>query len=145
MRRGAVGNQLSFLSFLFLLSIVGVGIVAGTLLFFGGGTDYRVDESVGVGYLLEQCIRNEAFIDSLASCGIDELAIGRMGSLVSVCAGDCFKQTSRQLLRVGDSTETCRIAGGKNSAYPGCAERYFIHEGTTYHIVVGTFVGGKSR
>ena len=59
-KKGQLGEQLVVFAFLFLMAVVGGGIVIGTSMFVGSGYDFREGDARLLGVKIENCV-NDGF------------------------------------------------------------------------------------
>lgn len=57
-KKGELGEQLIFFAFIFLMAVVGGGIVIGTSIFIGSGYDFREGDANLLGAKIESCVDN---------------------------------------------------------------------------------------
>ena len=141
-RKAQLGDQVMIFPFLFIMILIGGGIVGGTLLFFGNEYDVRQSEANTLAYTLQTCIQQHTFnwesadIDSeiYKTCHLDGSALSE-GSLIRL------KRNSVQILTVNiGKVEGCFFIGAtKNPAYPKCTTLRFSKDGTSYELTTGSF------
>ena len=73
--RGQLGDQLVFFAFIFLMGLVGGGIVIGTLVFVGEGNDFRASDAGLFGDKIEKCVNNGFELNSLKEIGDSDMAM----------------------------------------------------------------------
>lgn len=141
-RRAQLGDQVMIFPFLFIMILIGGGIVGGTLLFFGKEYDVRQSEANTLAYVLQRCVQQNTFNWNAADieqelyklCKIDGLILSE-GSLVRL------KRNSVDVFSINSGKiEGCFFTGAaKNLAYPKCTTVTFSKEGTNYELTTGSF------
>jgi len=63
--RGQLGDMLVFFVFAFLMGVIGGGIVVGTLIYVGGGYDFRAGDASLLGITIQKCAANGFDLNSL--------------------------------------------------------------------------------
>lgn len=149
-KKGLLGEQLMIFPFLFFLVIIGVGIVGGVLLFFGGEYDYRsVDASV-LNYKIRECLVEEDIDFSLEGedfekdiyekCLIDKNALVSHNLFFRICrdSENCFLDDN-PLISMGSNYQSCEFEGVKdNNAFPKCKKGSVFVEGMRYDVISGS-------
>jgi hypothetical protein len=89
--RGTVGDQLMIFQFLFLLFIVGIGIVAGVAILYGGDYDSRKVEAEILNYRVKECfLANEKISDDFfGKCDFDQKIIEKYYK-IRICEGEDY-------------------------------------------------------
>jgi len=141
------GEALLFFAFIFIMSIIFVGIILGVSGFYGGGYDFRQLESEILYDKVSKC-----FLESEKDFFSDDFK----GKLMEECrfnenVGEnhliYFNRTSDGevfFLGVLDYTNQCFFEGAeKNLAFPKCVKKTLVKNGESFEIIVGA--NQKSR
>ncbi len=144
-RKGEVGNQVMFFSFLFLLFVIAVGIVAGVALFYGFDYEFRNVEAELLRVQTERCVLNNELNDSFRDnffdkCGFNKDVIENSGLKIRVCidGNDCITE-DKAYISVGSNFQTCDFEGAKaNDAFPKCVKKIFVKEGRNIEIITAS-------
>ncbi len=133
-KRGALGEQLHIITFLFLLIVAGLGIVAGVFLFFGEGYDFKVTAGeIFVNNLGECFLENAELIVNINNLGSDE---EKRNLIYSECeldgkvVEDSFLYSISDLIRFGLDDTICLTQKEKI-----CAGRIIEINGKNYRIL----------
>ncbi len=144
-RKGAVGEQLSGIYFIFLMVIVGGGIVLGVSIFYGGGYDYRESEANLLNYKVSKCIlENE--IDTtffgetefFEKCNLNREVLVK-NNLLRICDGfngDCLVNRENYI-SVGNNFNLCKL-DRKESNFHICSINEMEKDGKKYVVVTGS-------
>ncbi|MEM4259167.1 MAG: hypothetical protein QXS38_00170 [Candidatus Pacearchaeota archaeon] len=140
-RGGQLGEQILVFAFIFLLVIIGGGIVIGTYLFIGSEFDFRVNEANILGYHIKNCLVSEGsdWLDNLKDknnldllyekCNLDKEVVER-NNLIKICIGqakpiDCSieKDANKIVLYSFGDFEPCKLNLANN--FLGCSAMTF--------------------
>jgi len=155
-RGGQAGEQLMIFPFLFLLIIIGVGIVGGVVIFFGAEYDVRQIDADILNYKIRECI-SEGEVDLThqpapkeeefyKNCRISESAIVENNLIFKICLGDGDCVQDDGIIGVWSNLETCRFEGVKeNDAFPKCSKSEVEKDGKSYKIITGSNQFSKKR
>jgi hypothetical protein len=137
------GEALMFFSFMFIMLILGAGVVWGTLSFIGNGYDGRASEAAQLGMSVEECITSHNVFapgfDIFASCDLNKEIINDKHMILIYSKSDSTKVLT---FGVNDYVNQCSLSGArKNGGYPRCLE------GTVYrgNEPIGFVVGSNQR
>lgn len=141
-KKSETGNQIMFFTFLFLLVIIGVGIVTGTFIYFGDEYDTREIDAEILNYKIRNCIANrELNKDSFyQECVINESSISRYSLILKVCvdSSDCAREEN-PFVENGRNFQACNFIGAKeNRNFPKCVKRTLEINGKRYEIITGS-------
>ncbi len=143
-RGGETGNQLMFFTFLFMLVMIGAGIVAGVLIFFGNEYDTRHIDADILNYKIRKCIIEKDFEFSnngfFETCLLNEKTMTDSEIIVKICidSSDCLTEKD-SLLIFGSNFQACGFEGVKeNKAFPRCKMNSFVKEGKKYDVITGS-------
>lgn len=135
MKKGELGNMTLIISFLFILGIIGFGIVSGNYAFFKDGHDIRQAEANSLNEKITECFsENEEILhenDLFSKCGIDEEIIEKNFLIV-------IKKDNAEIINVGKHDETRCILGDKNKQFPKCKNSTISKDGSQYFILTGS-------
>jgi hypothetical protein len=113
---GASGDKLMVISFFFLLSMVGIGVVIGIFIFYGFEYEMREVKADILNLRVRECIEEygvrESFKDEIFEvCNLNEDVV-RSFSRIKVCVEteDC-KGSGQYFIKIGDNFEECDIKG----------------------------------
>ena len=131
-RKGDVGNQVMIFSFLFLLFVIGVGLVAGVFMFYGFDYEFRDVEAAELSFVIQECMLenevNDEFKESFFDvCNLDKEVIEESGMGFKICRDtrDCINEDN-VFLQSGGNFQTCDFEGArKNEAFPKCVKKSF--------------------
>lgn len=116
-KRALAGNKLILISFILLIVVVGVGIVAGISFFFNTSYDFREIEANILNFKVVQCLTEKNVDPSseefFSECGLNEEAIKR-DHLIVITSGE------ETLLSVGKGDRTQCSLQDKNIEFPRC-------------------------
>ena len=147
-RGGQAGEQIMIFPFIFLLIIIGVGIVGGVVIFFGAEYDVRQIDADILNYKIRECISNGKvdFDDFYKNCRISESAIVENNLIFKICLGDGDCVQDDGIIGVWSNLETCRFEGVKeNDAFPKCSKSEVEKDGKSYKIITGSNQFSKKR
>lgn len=145
-RKGAaMGDMTMFFMFMFLLVVIGAGVVVGVLMFFGQGYDFRGVDAELLSYKIKECVLKDSDFfskgggDFFTRCKLNEKIV-RENNIVKICKGegDCMDKDG--VISVGSNFPSCRFEGsGDNLEYPRCDEEKFVTQsGERVWIIVGS-------
>src|SRR3989344_9290281 len=124
-RKGQAGHWATFFLFLFILIIIGAGIVLGTSAYFGAQYDFRAEDSLLLNYKIKNCINNIDFTIEenfekyfLDKCNLNEQTI-KKDFLINLYVDTSLKYTS------GKDGSICKLSE-KNKDYPKCTDSVFV-------------------
>jgi hypothetical protein len=145
MDRGEAGDQLMFVTFLFLLIIIAVGIVTGTSLFFAKTYDFRGVEADLLNNKIRECLaKNEIKFsgDNLyQQCEINKEVVDGKKLILRVCDKEegCAQETN-PLFSAGGDFVSCYWNGTEgNSNYAKCTKGVVMgKDGNSYFILTGS-------
>ena len=145
-KKGELGEQVSVFMFLFLMFVIGIGIVAGVYIFFGQGYDFREVEANLLSYKIGECIKEneitEEFFEKgnfFEKCRLNKGAVEK-NNIIRICSGveDCMR-AEKSLLDAGSNFQACGFEGTKkNEAHPLCATNEFSKGEKKFSIIVGS-------
>ncbi len=144
-KKGAVGEQLSIVYFLFLALIIGGAIVIAIFMFYGRGYDFREAEAEMINSRIKECIlENEAdndfFIDEnfYRICHIDNGAV-KKNNIIKICdgfSGECA--TSNEALFIeGKNFNICSFNIEGEQSYK-CSIKEFSKGSKRYVVITGS-------
>ncbi len=126
-KKGQLGEQVLIFAFIFLMVLIGGGILIGTLIFIGSEFDFRVNEANILSYNIKNCLINEgtSWLDDLKDknnlellyekCNLDKEVIER-NNLIKICTGqtapmDCSteKNSANLVLYSYGDFEPCKL------------------------------------
>jgi hypothetical protein len=145
MDRGEAGDQLMFVTFLFLLVIIAVGIVTGTSLFFAKNYDFRGVEADLLNNKIRECLAKEEVKFSEESiylqCKINKEVVDGKKLILRICdKEEGCAQDATPLFSVGGDFVSCYWTGAReNSNYARCSKGSVIgKDGKNYFILTGS-------
>ena len=146
-RKGDVGDQINVFGFLFLILIIGVGIVIGVLIFFGKGYDFREGEAKLLNYKIKECLlknelNKEFFLGFFQKCKLDKDVIEK-NNIIRICENseDCVFEDNKEkvLIFVGSNFRACKFEGVRgNENFPKCSIQSLEKAGKKYEIITGS-------
>lgn len=153
-KKAQIGSQLMIFPFILLLVIIGVGIVAGAVSFFGKEYDYRNVDADILNNKIQNCLSEQNIIwndDSFYKlCDLDKNSILNNSIIFKICknSDNCIieSDSSKIQLSVGGNFNACSFIGTqKNDAFPKCTEKVTIINGVKYDIITGSNQFSKKR
>jgi len=134
-KKAQLGEQMTFFAFLFLLIIIGLGIVAGVYIFFGSGYDFRSVDADLLNYKIRNCISNNLLDDNFKNnfyeiCKIDLKVIEDKNYIIRILADE------KEFFDFGDELQ-CELSA-KNINYPKCTSVNFNSNGKNIFILTGS-------
>lgn len=139
MRRGKAEEAAHLPLFIFLLVLIGSGLVGGWYAYFGPSPDGRIVYGMDLAAILTRCVER-GLLDAPPSwperCGLDASII-RAGYGFKLCLkdDDCFAGTG--VLTEGSNFQACGLKGAqKNKDYPVCVMRDVSVGETEYQLIV---------
>jgi len=144
-RRGALGEQMMVVVFVFELLMMLLAIAGGIYLFFGKGYDFRQNDAQMLNSQVRECISNynpDFTKDTwYQTCNLNKDVISKYDR-IKICKGDlglgdCINADSSAYILGGSGDfVACGLAGvGKNSNYPGCAFGTVSRGNNDYSII----------
>lgn len=142
MNRLGSGEGLMFFAFIFIMGILGAGIVWGVSSFFGSGYDGRNVEASTLLDSLKVCFQEHDFFspgfDVSKECGLNANVIDDGKHFIFVNGSKSF------IYGVSDYINQCNFEGAKlNSGYPVCVNGTFVKDGARFDVVVGSNQRGR--
>ena len=138
-RKGQLGNQLMIFIYLALLTMIAVGIVVGTLIFFGPGYDSRQADSDILNNRVVNCLMQNDFTkvkaDIYGVCGFNKIGLNETLYKINVCDGSCGEQLG--IISVGGNFAVCKLTG-KGVDYPKCTITNIIKDGKSYEVMTAS-------
>lgn len=146
-KRGAVGEQLSIVYFLFLAVIIGASIAIGIWMFYGEGYDFKQAEADFLNKKIQDCILenniNEDFFERqnlFTTCALDEEQV-KKNNIIKICDGfkeDCLT-SSEAFFVLGSNFNLCRIKNaGDSKGFPKCSINGIEKDRRRYVIITGS-------
>ncbi len=145
-KRGAVGEQLSIIYFLFLILIIGGSIALGISIFYSKGYDYRQVEADLLNYKVRQCILendiNDEFFKSekfFETCSLNKEILEK-NNIVKICDGfgdDCTT-SDEPFLVLGSNFNICKIKSAEDDAFPKCSFGEINKDRKKFIIITGS-------
>lgn len=136
-KKGVLGEQMMFFSFIFLMGVVGAGIVIGVYMFVGAEFDFRGSDANMLSYRLKNCISD---LDSpqiegikgdggnillYSLCGLNKEVVEKYNK-IKICRGetnsmDCIgeQDSGKIVFSSGGDFEPCGFE--KESRLLGCS------------------------
>jgi len=134
-RKGAMGRQLMYAYFLFMLVVIGGGIVAGVFIFYGTGYDFRKADSVALNFEIKKCILEKEIDfgkDSIyEKCSLNEKIIDEGKYSIGI-----FKN-GNEVLRFRDYV-ICKVTAKKGVDFPKCTITKFLKGNDEFEVVIGS-------
>ena len=141
-RRGQFGDQFFAVLFVFLMIVIGGGIVFGVSAFFGGESEFRLVEADILYSLIQHCLlhtemnwqalqkSDEVFY---STCRLDRSVVENY-SLIQIV------EDGKEVFSVNKGkTVSCALTGAaSNDAYPKCISHAFFIQGRRYVILTGS-------
>ena len=119
-KRAQFGDKLHIFHFLFLLVLLGIGIVAGFWIASGEEYDFREGEAALLNMKIRECIYesyvNYSFFEHIFEvCGLDK-EVTEKYFLVRVCKNseDCILE-DKGMFDIGANLKICKIKGYQNT------------------------------
>jgi len=136
-KKGELGEQMVFFAFIFLMGIVGGGIVIGTSFYIGGGYDFRASDASLLGAKIEGCVGNGFDLSTIKTstdtetlsekCGLNKDILESYYK-IKICnrndvadANGCLN-TNNPIFNFGDVTP-CGYTSDNAKKFLGCSRR----------------------
>ncbi|MCX8158931.1 MAG: hypothetical protein N3D20_01420 [Candidatus Pacearchaeota archaeon] len=131
-KKGQLGKQMMLFYFIFLLIIIGLGIVGGIYIFFGKEYDFREREANLISYKVERCIAESDNIEQIknnfySACGIKKEVFEKTNAIRVLDGNDVLYSYGDVTLCEGKEIE-------KSEEYPKCFVKVF----GKYKIIVAS-------
>lgn len=149
------GHFIMFFVFLFFVIAIGVGLVIGTVMFFGNEYDFREVDSKILGTKVSECIVEKSISwenekDFFDKCDIDLDSLLNNHFVLKICRNseNCILEDSNDkiLVQIGSNFQACQFEGVKeNSAFPKCYTDSFSHNELDYTVISGSNQKATSR
>ena len=144
-KKATLGNMTMAFTFLFLIFIISVGLLAGIYIFYGSGYDFRETESSLLSYKIKNCIlkssldadffNKENFYEN---CALNKETIEK-NNIIKICKGDSCIDSTTPLFSSGSNFQSCLFEGAKeNKNYPQCSIISIKKQSETYQIITGS-------
>jgi hypothetical protein len=136
------GEAVMFPVFLFILIIIGVGIVAGVFIFFGGDIDYRVSDASLLYTKVARCLSqadlsSKSFDDLYSICGISEKVLKDNRFVLQIYdSGNVY-------LKTGDIVQ-CELQD-RSQAYPRCISGIIYATLNKQHVFLNITAGSNQE
>jgi hypothetical protein len=140
MRRGKAEESTNLPVFLFLLVLIGTGLVGGWFVFFGPSPDGRVVAVETLADLLTLCAQKTALLDTPDAwprvCGLDATRIRtHFGFQLCFHGERCAEEVG--IVREGSNFQACAIQGYLTTKdAPVCTSRVVVVAGKQYTLLV---------
>ena len=145
-KKADAGDFAMIFSFIFLLLIVGVGIVAGVIIVFGSEYDFRQAEAETLNYAIKNCIsENQDYFSSITKDTLKNELYGKCRLNKDVVEKNNIIKIDRNdeiLFLFGDSVK-CGIKGNEN--YPKCSQDTLIIKSNNNDISFSILTGSSQR
>ncbi len=142
-KRAELGDQLALGMFLFLMTIIGLGIIGGVYLFYGYGYDFRSLEANLLGQKVISClgeneINAEFFNNFYKKCNFNQQVLSEDHKL-KICSNvdlqTCIGNGKGEFV-LGSDFDICLLnAAKKNRNYPKCETMEFKKGESTYVVL----------
>jgi hypothetical protein len=143
-RKGQLGEQILVFPFFFFLVVIGVGIVAGMLLYFGEGYDFRSIDAEVLNYRIRECLMDGKLdLNSLSGeeiknqifekCGMNKKVLGEKRFVIEI-----KRASDGKVIYEFGSSENCLLNVKENRAFPICKEGEVDINGERYEIMTGS-------
>jgi hypothetical protein len=148
-KKGQLGEQIMMFAFIFLIVVIGAGIVLGVYMFIGQGFDFRSGEAGLLAYNVKDCILNEgsSWFSELktnpdllySKCKLSKAVIEDNNAL-RICpqaaeVADCLNPDSSHVAFSSGNYALCDPAGSNKLV--GCSVLSFAKDNVNY-IVIAT-------
>lgn len=139
MRRGKAEEAANLPVFVFLLVIIGGGLIGGWYAYFGPSPDGRAVHAEDLADILTRCLEQgllSAPSTWPARCGLNPGIIREQyGFTICLEGTDCF--AGGGVLTEGSNFQACGLKGAqKNKAYPVCVTRDLVIGEQGYRLIV---------
>lgn len=139
-RKGRLGDQVSIISYIFMLVFIVAGIAVGVYIFYGGEYDFKNIEAEILSLRIRECLENkeikwENFYDI---CRLNKDVLENNNFIeIDIEGKEVFSVSKGRV-------EECKFKGAeKNKNYAKCVEREFVKDGKKFNIIAGSIQNSR--
>ena len=147
-KKAESGQQVMVFAFLFLLVLIGMGIVGGVVVYYGKGADFRKIDSEILNYRIRECLSEsinlQQFKENFSSlCSLNKTVLEDKGFTIKVCQDlspeECAN-SKESIFELGNThIQACFInAAENNPEYVKCTKTEFFDKGEKFSIITGS-------
>ena len=148
-KKANLGNQMMFFLFIFMLLLIGVGIVAGAVMYYGSDYDLRLVEAEILNLKVRNCIMINGIDDKLIEgffekCLINKSVVENNKLMIRICENVVNKEecmaANEPIFQSGTNFQVCGFIGSsENENFPKCAFSTFSSgDGKNYMIITSS-------